>query len=181
MSRERVSDFDQWKTVSRNYKPMRVWKWLACKFAENNCRWGLVAEFIETRKSYSTSLDKIRILKWRLLVTSSQTFSCGLNSSSTYSSRNISYLSLRLVPRNYFHNCRSIFVLLVLFVLTLVFDMVVSYANGAFSVIVLSTQKHCSSILKKFSVFQKICFKGKVIKPFKIYSKIKMCRFSEEL
>ena len=112
---------------------------------------------------------------------SSQTFSCGLNSSSTYSSRNISYLSLRLVPRNYFHNCRSIFVLLVLFVLTLVFDMVVSYANGAFSVIVLSTKKHCSSILKKFSVFQKICFKGKVIKPFKIYSKIKMCRFSKEL
>ena len=46
-------------------------------------------------KRFLTSPDKISILTWRLLVTSSQNFSCELNSSRSYSFRNFSYLSLR--------------------------------------------------------------------------------------
>ena len=35
MSCERALNFDQWKTFSENYKPMRVWLWLVYKFTEN--------------------------------------------------------------------------------------------------------------------------------------------------
>ena len=38
MSCERALNFDQWKTFSENYKPMRVWLWLVYKFTENYCR-----------------------------------------------------------------------------------------------------------------------------------------------
>ena len=31
MSSERALNFDQWQTFSENYKPMRVWLWLAYK------------------------------------------------------------------------------------------------------------------------------------------------------
>ena len=50
-----------------NYKPMRVWLWLVYKFTENHCRFRLFSEFIQTQKRYPTSLDKIRILTWKLL------------------------------------------------------------------------------------------------------------------
>ena len=35
MSCELALNFDQWKTFSKNYKPMRVWLWLVYKFTEN--------------------------------------------------------------------------------------------------------------------------------------------------
>ena len=35
MSCERALNFDQRKTFSENYKPMRVWLWLVYKFADN--------------------------------------------------------------------------------------------------------------------------------------------------
>ena len=60
------------------------------------------------------------------------------------------------------------FVLTILFVLTLTSDMAVIYGNDAFSVLVLSTKKRCSSFLKKVFFFQKICFKVKLLKTFKI-------------
>ena len=50
MSQERALNFDQWKTFSENYKPMRVWLWLVYKFTENYCRLRLFSEFIQTRK-----------------------------------------------------------------------------------------------------------------------------------
>ena len=42
--------FDQWKTFSENYKPIRVWLWLVYKFTENNCCSQLFFEFIQTQK-----------------------------------------------------------------------------------------------------------------------------------
>ena len=56
--------------------------------------------------------------------------------------------------------------------------MAVLYGNGAFSILMLSTKNQNSSFLKKFFVFQKICFKVKVLKAFKIFSDchIKTCR-----
>ena len=71
MSCERALNFDQWKTFSENYKPMRVWLWLVYKFAENYCRLRLFSEFIQTQKRYPTYLNKIRILTWKLFVISS--------------------------------------------------------------------------------------------------------------
>ena len=71
MSCERALNFDQWKTFSENYKPMRVWLWLVYKFTENCQIYRLFSEFIQTKKRYPISLDKIRILTRKLLVTSS--------------------------------------------------------------------------------------------------------------
>ena len=71
MSCERALNFDQWKTFSENYKPMRVWLWFVYKFTENCQIYRLFSEFIQTKKRYPTSFDKIRILNRKLLVTSS--------------------------------------------------------------------------------------------------------------
>ena len=46
--------------------------------------------------------------------------------------------------------------------------MTVLCGNDAFSISVLSTKKRYSSFLKKVLVFQKICFKAKVLKMFKV-------------
>ena len=51
-------------------------------------------EFFQTQKMFPTSLDKIVILTWILLVKSSQIFLCELNFLRTYSLRITSYLSL---------------------------------------------------------------------------------------
>ena len=67
MSCERGLNFDQWKTFSENSKPMRVWLWFVYKFTEDYCRLRLFSEFIQTQKRYPTTLDKIRILTWKLL------------------------------------------------------------------------------------------------------------------
>ena len=65
MSCECALNFDQWKTFSENYKPMRVWLWLVYKFTENYCRSWLFSEFIQTQKRYPTSLDKrLLCLSW---------------------------------------------------------------------------------------------------------------------
>ena len=62
--------------------------------------------------------------------------------------------------------------------LTLASDMPVLYGNDAFSVLVLSPKKRYSSFLKKVFLFQKIYFKVKVSKTFKISTDchIKTCR-----
>ena len=88
--------FDLWNTFSENYKPIRVLVWLVYKFTRSNCCLWLFSEFIQTQKRYPTSLDKISNLTWKLLVISSENFSCELNSLRTYSLQNISYHSLRL-------------------------------------------------------------------------------------
>ena len=46
--------------------------------------------------------------------------------------------------------------------------MAVLYENDVFQILVLSTKKRYSSSLKKVFVFQKICFKVKILKTFKI-------------
>ena len=56
----------------------------------------------------------------------------------------------------------------ILFLLTLSSDMKVLYGNDAFSILVLSTKKEYSSFLKNVFVFQKIYFKVKLLKTFKI-------------
>ena len=50
MSCERALIFDQWKTFSENYKPMRVWLWLVYKCTNNFCRSRLFSEFIQTQR-----------------------------------------------------------------------------------------------------------------------------------
>ena len=48
--------------------------------------------------------------------------------------------------------------------------MAVLYGSDAFSILVRSTKKRYYSFLKKIFVFQKICFKVKVLKMFKIFT-----------
>ena len=52
------------------------------------------------------------------------------------------------------------------------------YGNDAFSILVLSTKKRYSSILKKVFISQKICFKVKILKTLKTFSDchVKVCR-----
>ena len=70
------------------------------------------------------------------------------------------------------------FVLTILIILTLVSDMAVLYGNDAFSILVLSTKKRYSRFLKKVFLFQKIYFKMKVLKSFKVFTDchMKTCR-----
>ena len=56
------------------------------------------------------------------------------------------------------------FVVAILFVLTLASDRAVLNGNDVFSILVVSIKKKYSSFLKKVFVFQKICFKVKVLK-----------------
>ena len=80
ISCKRGLNFDLWKLFSENYKPMRVWLWLVYKFTENYCRLRIFSEFIQNQKKYPTSLDKMHILTWKLLVIASWNTSCELNS-----------------------------------------------------------------------------------------------------
>ena len=93
---ERALNFHQWKKISKNYKPITVWLWLVYKFTENNCCLRLLFEFIQTQKRHPTSLEKISILTWKLLVISSQNFLCELNSQIIYSLQNISSVAATL-------------------------------------------------------------------------------------
>ena len=90
MSCELALNFDQWKTFSKNYKPIRVWLWLLNKFSQNYCRSRIFYQFIQTQKRYPTSIDKVCILAWKRLVISCSRFCCELNSQKNYSSQNIS-------------------------------------------------------------------------------------------
>ena len=53
-----------------------------------------------------------------------------------------------------------------LFVLTMGSGMAVLYENAAFSILVLSTKKQYSAFFKKVCIFQKMCFKFKVLKHY---------------
>ena len=46
ISCERPLNFDQPKTFSENYEPMRVWLWLVYKFTKNYCRSRFFSKFI---------------------------------------------------------------------------------------------------------------------------------------
>ena len=73
-------NFDQSKTFSENYEPMRVWLWFVYKFTKNYQIYRLFSKFIQTKKRYPTSLDKIRILTRKLSAISNKHFSCELSS-----------------------------------------------------------------------------------------------------
>ena len=62
------------------------------------------------------------------------------------------------------------FVVAILFVLTLVSDRAVLNGNDVFSISVVSTKKRYSSFLKEVFVFQKMCFKVKVMKTFETFT-----------
>ena len=72
----------------------------------------------------------------------------------------------------------SSFVVTIIFVLTLASDMAALYGNYAFSMLVLSTKKRYSNFWKKVFVSQKMFFKVKVLKTFKMFTDgpIKTCR-----
>ena len=59
------------------------------------------------------------------------------------------------------------FELPILFVLAVASARVILYGNVAFSSLVISTKKRWSSFLEKVFVFQKICFKVKLLNTFK--------------
>ena len=59
MPQELALNFDQWKTFSKNYKPMRVWLY---KFTKNYGGLQPFSMYIQTQKTYPTSIDKIVIL-----------------------------------------------------------------------------------------------------------------------
>ena len=50
MSCERALNFDQWKAISENCEPMRVWSWLVYKFTYNYCHLRLFSKFIQTQE-----------------------------------------------------------------------------------------------------------------------------------
>ena len=52
--------------------------------------------------------------------------------------------------------------------ITLACDIAILYENDAFLILELWVKKRCSGFLKKVFVLQKICFKVKVLKKFKI-------------
>ena len=93
---ERALTFDQWKAFSENYKPIRVWLWLVYQRIDNFCRLQLFSKLVPTQKRYPISLDKMRILTWKLLAISGKNIFCELSFERTYSLQNISYMSLRL-------------------------------------------------------------------------------------
>ena len=66
----------------------------------------------------------------------------------------------------------------ILSVLTLALDIVVLYGNVAFFIAVLSTKKRYSSFPLKVFIFQKTCFKVKLMKTFKISNSchLKICQ-----
>lgn len=66
ISRELVLIFDQSKTFTENYKPIKAELRLVYKFNENNYRSRLFTEFIQIQNRYPTSFDKIIILNRRL-------------------------------------------------------------------------------------------------------------------
>ena len=103
MSCERALNFDQLKTFSENYEPMRVCLWLVYKFTENSQIYRLFSQFIQNQKRYPTSLDKMRSLTWKLLVMSSQIFPWELTTK-------------ELTPCKISHICRCAFKLLIYFV-----------------------------------------------------------------
>ena len=77
---KRPLNFDQWKTFSKNYKPMRVWLWFAYKFNENYCHLWLFSEFKNSKEvtrlswqnTYSnlktTFYIKLKFLLWTKLL-----------------------------------------------------------------------------------------------------------------
>ena len=70
------------------------------------------------------------------------------------------------------------FCLILRFVLTLASDMAILHGNDTFSILVLSNKKWYSCYLNEAFVFQKISFKVKVLKTFKLFTDchIKTCR-----
>ena len=96
--------------------------------------------------------------------TSNQLFRRGFYTKRKFSKK-IKQLSAKFCSQCQVHSVLSI-----LFVLTLASDKTVLYGNVAFSILVFSAKKEYSSFLKKVFVFQKICFKVKVFKTFKISS-----------
>ena len=64
MSCKCALNFDQWKTFSENYKPMRVWLWHVYKF--NKFSNFSPSSFKLNKKKYPSSLDKICFLTWKL-------------------------------------------------------------------------------------------------------------------
>ena len=74
MSCEGALSFDQWKTFSENYKPMKVWLWLVCKFTGNYIApHDISLSSLKLRRGI-LPLGKICILTWKLLVISSNIF-----------------------------------------------------------------------------------------------------------
>ena len=94
MSCEHDLNFDQWKTFS---KTMSQWEFDYELFTN------LPRIFVDCDFSQSSfklrrgilPLDKIRILTWKLLVISSENFSCELNSLRTYSLQDICRCALK--------------------------------------------------------------------------------------
>ena len=71
-----------------------------------------------------------------------------------------------------------IYIYIYIYIYTLASDVTVLHGNDTFSILMRSTEKRCSSILRKVFVFWKISLKVKVLKMFKTFTDrhIKTCR-----
>ena len=67
ISRERTEQFQQWKRLFENHKPIRVWLWFVYKVIEDNPYLRLFAAFIHTQERSSTTLVKVVILTLKYL------------------------------------------------------------------------------------------------------------------
>ena len=92
MSHDCILNFGQWEMFSEQYQPIAAFVY---KVTQKKYRWRHFVKFIRTQEKYPTSLDKIIILTW-ILVISGRNFSWEINSSRIYSLRSISYLSMWL-------------------------------------------------------------------------------------
>ena len=70
ISRERTEQFQQWKRLFENHKPIRVWLWFVYKVIEDNPYLRLFAAFIHTQERSSTTLVKVVILTFKVLTVS---------------------------------------------------------------------------------------------------------------
>ena len=63
MPYEHALNFDQWKTFSEHYKPMRVWLWRVYKFNENYCRSRLFSESIQTLYIWQSTYPNLKTIR----------------------------------------------------------------------------------------------------------------------
>ena len=59
ISYERPLNFDQWKSFSENYNPIRVWLGLVYKFTESYSHLWVFSELIQIRKTKSQKSAKM--------------------------------------------------------------------------------------------------------------------------
>ena len=139
---------------SESFKPLRIWWWLVYKFTENVCRLRLFSGFTQTKIRYPSSFDNISIITWKLLIISSQNFSCEVNSYRTYSLQmshichcdfNASFLIHAYINSKY---DKLLFILIIIYFYYIIYYIIICY------IIILSF------LILLFIIYYIICIKA---------------------